>query len=106
MRPATSQRFGVREQIYSNLIGQHVTAEPFATVHRLQDYPGAVAGRWGGQTDATARATALLAHAVQSQANVPAYIDGFMVIGFATIGVLLLTLLLRKPPGLPTPASV
>jgi hypothetical protein len=28
-----------------------------------------------------------------------------MVIGFAAIGVLLLMLLLREPPGLPIPAS-
>jgi hypothetical protein len=34
-----------------------------------------------------------------------AYIDGFMVIGFASIGVLLLMLLLRQPPGLPNLAA-
>jgi DHA2 family multidrug resistance protein len=96
----------VREQVYSNLIGQHVTVGSNATVQRLQDYAGAVAARSSGQTGASARATALLADAVKSQANVLAYIDGFMVIGFATIGVLLLMLLLRKPPGLPKPASV
>ena len=37
-------------------------------------------------------------HAVQGQANVLAYIDGFMVIGFGAIGVLLLMLILREPP--------
>ena len=46
-----------------------------------------------------ARAIALLAHAVQNQAYVLAYIDGFMVLGFAVIGALLLMLLLRDPPG-------
>jgi hypothetical protein len=35
---------------------------------------------------------------VQNQANVLAYIDGFMIIGFAVIGALLLMLLLRTPP--------
>jgi hypothetical protein len=35
---------------------------------------------------------------VQNQANVLAYIDGFMVLGYAVIGVLLLMLLLRAPP--------
>ena len=35
---------------------------------------------------------------MQTQANVLAYIDGFMVIGFAVIGVLLLMLFLRDPP--------
>ena len=56
-----------------------------------------MAGRSVGQPDADARATALLAHSVQIQANVLAYIDGFMIIGFAVIGVLLLMLLLRAP---------
>ena len=96
----------VQEQVYSNLIGQHVTVGSTATVQRLQDYASAVIARSVGQTGANARATALLARAVQTQSNVLAYIDGFMVIGFAAIGVLLLMLLLRKPPGLPMLASV
>jgi DHA2 family multidrug resistance protein len=54
-----------------------------------------------GPIEADARATALLAHSVQVQANVLAYIDGFMVIGFAVIGVLLLMLFLRDPASLP-----
>jgi MFS transporter, DHA2 family, multidrug resistance protein len=48
--------------------------------------------------DANARATALLADAVRNQAYVLAFIDGFMVLGFAVIGVLLLMLFLRVPP--------
>jgi hypothetical protein len=35
---------------------------------------------------------------VQDQAYVLAYIDGFMVLGFAVIGALLLMLLLPAPP--------
>jgi len=42
---------------------------------------------------------------VQGQAYVLAYIDGFMVLGFAVIGVLLLMLLLRAPPAVPGPAK-
>ncbi len=76
------------------------------TIQRLQDYAGAVAARSVGQTGANGRATVLLADAVKTQANVLAYIDGFMVIGFAAIGVLLLMLFLREPPGLPLPAAV
>jgi DHA2 family multidrug resistance protein len=88
----------VREQVYSNLVGLHVTTGSFATDQRLQDYAGAVAARSVGQPEANARAASLLAHAVQVQADVLAYIDGFMVIGFATIAVLLLMLCLRNPP--------
>ena len=49
--------------------------------------------------------TGLLAHAVQIEASVLAYIDGFMVIGFAMIGVLLMLLLLRDPPARAMPAK-
>ena len=88
----------VREQVYSNLVGQHVTIGSFATSQRLQDYAQAVTSRSVGPSEASARATALLARSVQIQSNVLAYIDGFMVIGFAAIAVLLLMLLLRDPP--------
>ena len=64
-----------------------------------------MASRSVGPAEANARATALLARSVAAQANVLAYIDGFMVIGFASIGVLLLMLLLRQPPGLPNLAA-
>jgi MFS transporter, DHA2 family, multidrug resistance protein len=87
-----------REQTYSNLIGLHVNAGALLTDQRLEDYAQAVAGRSVGQPEAAARATALLARAVQNQAYVLAYIDGFMVLGFAVIGALLLMLLLRDPP--------
>ncbi|HEV8026462.1 MAG TPA: hypothetical protein VGP50_03470, partial [Stellaceae bacterium] len=95
----------VREQVYSNLIGLHVTTGSLATDHRLQDYAQAVLGRSIGQAEATARSTALLASAVRNQANVLAYIDGFMVIGFAAIGVLLLMLFLRAAPAQQSPPA-
>src|SRR5262249_948839 len=95
----------VREQVYSNLIGLHVTTGSVLTDQRLQDYAHAVAGRSVGQAEANARAAALLARSVQAQANVLAYIDGFMVFGFAAIGALLLMLLLRSPPAQPKPPA-
>jgi DHA2 family multidrug resistance protein len=88
----------VREQTYSNLIGLHVNPGSVLTDQRLEQYAKAVAGRSVGDPEAAARATALLARAVQNQAYVLAYIDGFMVLGFAVIGALLLMLLLRDPP--------
>jgi DHA2 family multidrug resistance protein len=89
----------VREQVYSNLVGLHVTTGSLATTQRLQDYAHAVNGRSVGAPEAAGRATALLAHAVQIQSSVLAYIDGFMIIGFASMVVLLLMLVLRNPPG-------
>jgi MFS transporter, DHA2 family, multidrug resistance protein len=88
----------VQEQTYSNLIGLHVTAASLLTDQRLQNYVGVVGGRSAGEDEANSRATALLAQAVRSQADVLAYIDGFMFLGFAVIGALLLMLLLRDPP--------
>jgi MFS transporter, DHA2 family, multidrug resistance protein len=88
----------VREQIYSNLLGLHVTLGSGQTEQRLQDYAHAVAGRSTGEVEAGARATELLAHSVQNQANVLAYIDGFMFLGFAVFGVLLSMLFLQNPP--------
>ena len=73
-------------------------AHSLLTDQRLEEYAQAVAGRSICQPEAAARATALLARAVQKQAYVLAYIDGFMVLGFAVIGALLLMLLLRDPP--------
>jgi hypothetical protein len=64
-----------------------------------------VLGRSVGQAEATARSTALLASAVRNQANALAYIDGFMVIGFAAIGVFLLMLFLRAAPAQPSPPA-
>jgi MFS transporter, DHA2 family, multidrug resistance protein len=88
----------MREQLYSNLVGLHVVTGASATVARLKDYADAVAGRSIGPAAADARAAALLADAVRKQAYVLAYIDGFMVVGFAVIAGLLLMLLLRAPP--------
>ena len=95
----------VSEQVYSNLVGLHVTTGSVLTDQRLNDYAQAVTGRSVGQAEANARATALLAHAVQGQAYVLAFIDGFMIIGFAAMGALLLMLLLRTPPALPEPPA-
>jgi MFS transporter, DHA2 family, multidrug resistance protein len=95
----------VREQVYSNLIGLHVTSGSQLTDQRLQGYARAVAGRSVGQTGADARATALLARSVQNQAYVLSYIDGFMVVGFAVVVVLLLMLTLRTPTAQPAPSG-
>jgi DHA2 family multidrug resistance protein len=71
----------------------------------LQDCTAAVGARSVGPPDASARAATLLADAVQRQAYVLAYIDGFMVIGYAVIGVLLMLLFLRAAPPQPTSAT-
>ena len=88
----------VREQMYSNLVGLHVVVGSHATDQRLQYYANAVSDRSNGQAEASARAVALLAHSVQDQASVLSFIDGFMLLGFVSLGALLLMLLLKDPP--------
>ena len=58
-------------------------------------------GRSNGTAQAKARAAALLAQTVQHQASVLSYIDGFMLLGFAAVGALLLMLILKDPPTRP-----
>ena len=89
----------VREQMYSNLVGLHVIVGSYTTEERLQDYANIVRDRSNGQSEM--RAAALTAHAVQNQANVLSYIDGFMLLGFSALGALLLMLLLKDPPAQP-----
>jgi DHA2 family multidrug resistance protein len=88
----------VREQVYSNLVGLHVTTGSLLTDQRLASYAQAVAGRSVGQAGANARGTALIGRAVQAQAYVLAIIDTFMIISFGMVVILLLMLLLRAPP--------
>jgi MFS transporter, DHA2 family, multidrug resistance protein len=88
----------VREQVYSNLIGLHVAGGATLTDQRLLDYTHAVLARSIGQPEANARGVGLLAHAVQVQAYVLAFVDAFMILGFAVIVVLVLMLFLRTPP--------
>jgi MFS transporter, DHA2 family, multidrug resistance protein len=91
----------VREQMYSNLVGLHVVVGSHTTAQRLEQYANVVSSRSNGTAEASARAAALLAHSVQNQASVLSYIDGFMLLGFATVGALLLMLILQDPPAQP-----
>jgi DHA2 family multidrug resistance protein len=58
----------VGEQTYSNLIGIHVDVDSFLIDQRLEYYAKIVGGRSSGDPEASARAIALLARAVQNQA--------------------------------------
>jgi DHA2 family multidrug resistance protein len=88
----------MREQIYSNYIGQHVISGNGSANLRLQDYFNAVFGRSVGAGQATGRSLALLSAAIRKQAYVLAYIDGFLFLAYAVVVALILMLLLRDPP--------
>ncbi len=93
----------VREQVISNLLGQHVQAGGVLTNARLSSYSDALLARSDGVSGASNRAASLLAQAVRAQANVLSYTDGFMAVSVTVIAMLGLVALLRKGP--PSPAA-
>jgi DHA2 family multidrug resistance protein len=95
----------VREQLHSNLLGLHVVVGDDATGARLQAYQSAMAPHSLGTAEATARATGLLSRAVQVEANVLSYIDGFMLAGLTALASLGVMLLLRAAPVRPPPPA-
>ena len=89
----------VQEQIASNLVGLHVQSGGALADERLTAYTDALLARSVGVTGASARALLLLGQAIRDQANVLSYSDGFMIVSFAAVAMLILTALLRPVPG-------
>lgn len=94
----------VREQVHSNLLGQHVTNAADQVEEFLAHLSAYFASHGAGK--AIARGVGTLASVVQREANVLAYIDGFwLTFGFAIAGLLVTALITKAPPGPLTPAS-
>lgn len=88
----------VREQVHSNLIGQHVTHAK----DQVQDLLTKLSAYFSSHGAATApgRSMGKLAGIVQLEANVLAYIDAFwLTFGFAVAALLVTALITRAPPG-------
>ena len=108
---AFMQRFiSVREQFHSNLIGLHVEAGDWLSDERLRMLTGGVAGNSSGIDEAQQRAAALLGGQIRQQAYTLAFMDGFMLIAWVCVGMIVLIALLKrmeilfdssspKPPG-------
>ena len=88
----------VREQVHSHLLGLHVEVGERLTNARLSELSAMVAPHSIDQTEASGRATGLLARAVQQQAYILSYVDGFIIVGVSVVGCLLLIAMLRDPP--------
>jgi MFS transporter, DHA2 family, multidrug resistance protein len=92
----------VREQIHSNYLGQHVENGSVDVTRILQQLARGVASH--GASIAPERALEMLAALVQREANVLAYIDGFwLCLWLAILGLLMVSLMDRAPPGPFTP---
>ncbi len=86
----------VREQLHSNLLGQHLASGDQDATGRLSALTGSFLRH--GMGSAAMRGISSLANAVQREANVLAYIDGFWLTFWAAIAGLVLVSLLKAPP--------
>ena len=92
----------VREQVASNLLGQHVQLGDPRVIQRLRAY-GAATTRVFDPTSAASRGAAVLSAVVRSAATTQAVIDCFIAISaLASIALLVLVLMQSAPEG---PAS-
>jgi DHA2 family multidrug resistance protein len=100
----------VREKVHSNLIGLHVEAGNWLTDERLRLLTGGVSSNSTGMDEAQRRSAALLGGQVRQQAYTLAYMDGFMIIAWVCVGVIVLIAFMKrtrilfdsqspKPPG-------
>lgn len=87
----------IREQVASNLLGQHVQVGDGQVVHRLQQYAAATA-KAGEPSTAPHRAMALLGSVVRNAATTQSIIDAFVVIALLTALALLVLVVRNKAP--------
>jgi DHA2 family multidrug resistance protein len=90
----------VREQVASNLIGQHVRAGDASVIERVRIY-GAATTRVLDPVGAAQRGNLVLDNVVRSAATTQAVIDGFVVIGFLTAIALLIVVYRSAAPAGP-----
>jgi DHA2 family multidrug resistance protein len=88
----------VREQIQSNLLGQHLTAGSDAASAAIAALASPFTTRPTGLGDTTSQGIGTLGQLVQREAYVLAYIDSFWIIAWVLAASLLLALLLHRPP--------
>jgi MFS transporter, DHA2 family, multidrug resistance protein len=89
----------MREQVHSNVIGQHVASGTALTMERLSAYAGRLGAHAADTGLVSTQAHRLLATAASNQANVLSYQDGFLAAAIGTVLCLLLVAVMR--PGRP-----
>jgi DHA2 family multidrug resistance protein len=94
----------VREQVASNLIGQHVRVGDPDVIQRVRAY-GAVTTRVIDPVGAVHRGELVLANVVRSAATTQAVMDGFVAIGFFTALALLIAVFRSAAPEGPASPS-
>jgi DHA2 family multidrug resistance protein len=92
-----------REQIASNLIGQHVRIGDDEVVHRVRGLGAATARAFDPAGDLH-RGQAILGNVVRAAATTQSVMDGFIAIGFMTVVALLIIVLRSAAPEGPASA--
>ncbi len=93
---AFMQRFiTLREHFHSNLIGLHVEVGNWLTEERLRLLTGGVSSNSAGMDEAQGRSAALLGGQIRQQAYTLAYTDGFMIIAWVCVGIIVLIACLK-----------
>jgi len=93
----------VREQVASNLLGQHVQAGDPQVIQRVRAY-GALTTRALDPVSAMARGELVLGNAVRSAATTQAVIDGFIAVAVLTAVALLIVVFRSAAPQGPASA--
>ena len=93
----------VREQVASNLIGQHLQLGDAGVIQRLRAY-GAVTTRVLDPTGAVGRGQQVLGNIVRAAATTQAVIDGFVAVGLLTALALLIVVFRSAAPEGPASA--
>jgi MFS transporter, DHA2 family, multidrug resistance protein len=97
----------VREQVYSNLIGQHLSAGSDVVERVTTALANIFSERANNMGLETSQGIAAAGRFVQREAFVLAYIDGFWIVAWVLAAAPLLILLLRRPPPNPlTPPRI
>jgi DHA2 family multidrug resistance protein len=97
----------VREQVYSNLIGQHLSSGSDVVTRIVTALSDVFSQRANNLGLETSQGIAAAGRFVQREAYVLAYIDGFWIVAWVLALASLLVLLLRRPPPNPmTPPRI
>jgi len=88
----------VREELHSNLIGLHVQSGNWLTAGSVNSLAAGLAGRSNGVAGATGRAVDIIGSRIRLQAYSLTFVDGFHLLAWACVAMLLLTALMRRPP--------
>jgi DHA2 family multidrug resistance protein len=87
-----------REKLHSNLLGLHVQLGNWLTDGSVHGLTAGLAGRSNGVVAATGRALDIISTKLRLQAYSLTFIDGFHLLFWACVAMLLVTAVLRKSP--------